>query len=33
MEAVRKAIAAEPRYNRTGHPGGRAQKPRSQPAA
>jgi len=25
MEAVRKAIASEPRYNRVGHPGGRAQ--------
>jgi DNA-binding NarL/FixJ family response regulator len=25
MEAVRKAIANEPRYNTVGHPGGRAQ--------
>ena len=25
MEAVRKAIANEPRFNRIGHPGGRAQ--------
>ena len=24
MEATRKAIAGEPRYNRTGHPGGQA---------
>jgi DNA-binding CsgD family transcriptional regulator len=33
MEAARKAIAGEPRFNRTGHPGGRAQKPRQSPAA
>jgi DNA-directed RNA polymerase specialized sigma24 family protein len=33
MEAVRKAIASEPRYNRVGHPGGRAQGPHGTPAA